>query len=123
PVAAFALWLAAFFWILGYDTIYAHQDREDDAIVGIGSSALMLGERTRPFLVGCYGLVLVLLVATGLLAGLRWPFLLAMALPAVLLARQVLTLRLDDPGHCLTLFKSNREVGLAIALAFLLGRP
>ena len=42
---------------------------------------------------------------------------------AVLLARQVLTLRLDDPGHCLTLFKSNREVGLAIALAFLLGRP
>ena len=71
----------------------------------------------------CYGLVLALLVATGLLAGLRWPFLLAMALPAVLLARQVLTLRLDDPAHCLMLFKSNREVGLAIALAFLLGRP
>ena len=123
PPAAFALWLAAFFWILGYDTIYAHQDREDDAIVGIGSSALTLGDRTRPFLVVCYGLVLALLVATGLLAGLRWPFLLAMALPAVLLARQVLTLRLDDPGHCLMLFKSNREVGLAIALAFLLGRP
>jgi 4-hydroxybenzoate polyprenyltransferase len=123
PPAAFTLWLAAFFWILGYDTIYAHQDREDDAIVGIGSSALTLGERTRPFLVACYGLVLALLVATGLLAGLRWPFLLAMALPAVLLARQVLTLRLDDPGHCLMLFKSNREVGLAIALAFLLGRP
>lgn len=123
PPAAFALWLAAFFWILGYDTIYAHQDREDDAIVGIGSSALTLGERTRPFLVVCYRLVLALLVATGLLAGLRWPFLLAMALPAVLLARQVLTLRLDDPAHCLMLFKSNREVGLAIALAFLLGRP
>lgn len=123
PPAAFALWLAAFFWILGYDTIYAHQDREDDAIVGIGSSALTLGERTRPFLVVCYGLVLALLVATGLLAGLRWPFLFAMALPAVLLARQVLTLRLDDPAHCLALFKSNREVGLAIALAFLLGRP
>ena len=52
---ALVLWAAAFFWILGYDTIYAHQDREDDAAVGIGSTALRWGEDTRPFLAACYG--------------------------------------------------------------------
>ncbi|UFN47380.1 4-hydroxybenzoate octaprenyltransferase [Roseomonas sp. OT10] len=116
------LWLAAFFWILGYDTIYAHQDREDDALVGVRSSARTLGERTRPFLAAVYGVALVLLALAGWLAGLRWPFLPALALPAALLARQVIRLDMDDPAGCLRLFKSNREVGIAIALAFLLGR-
>ena len=122
PPAAIALWVAAFFWILGYDTVYAHQDREDDAVVGIGSSALTLGERTGPFLLAVYALVVALLVLAGWLAGLRWFFLVAMILPAALLLRQVVRLRIDDPALCLALFRSNREVGLAIALAFLIGR-
>ena len=116
------LWLAAFFWILGYDTIYAHQDREDDALVGVRSSARTLGGRTRPFLAVVYGITLALLALAGWLAGLRWPFLPALLLPAALLARQVIRLDMDDPAGCLHLFKSNREVGIAIALAFLLGR-
>ncbi|MDP3416801.1 4-hydroxybenzoate octaprenyltransferase [Falsiroseomonas sp.] len=119
---ALALWAAGFFWIFGYDTIYAHQDREDDAKVGVRSSALRLGGGTARFLTFCYVTMMGLLVLAGLLAGLSWPFLPALLLPAALLARQVLTLDIDDPARCLMLFKSNREVGFAIALAFLAGR-
>ncbi|HWT09440.1 MAG TPA: 4-hydroxybenzoate octaprenyltransferase [Roseomonas sp.] len=120
--AAFALWAAGFCWILGYDTIYAHQDREDDALVGIRSTALHFGERTRPFLVGCYVATVALLALAGWLGGLSWWFAPALLLPAGLLARQVMRLDIRDPALCLTLFKANREVGLAIALAFLIGR-
>jgi 4-hydroxybenzoate polyprenyltransferase len=119
---AAALYAAAFAWILGYDTIYAHQDREDDALVGVRSTARLFAERTAPFLVACYGATVALLALAGWLAGLDWYFYAALALPAALLARQIVTLDIDDPGHCLRLFKSNREVGLAIGLAVLLGR-
>jgi len=120
--AAIALWAAGFFWILGYDTIYAHQDREDDALVGIRSTALRFGERTRPFLAACYGVTLALLALAGALAGLSWWFAPALLLPAALLARQVALLDIRDPAMCLRLFKANRDVGLAVALAFLIGR-
>ncbi|MFN8981787.1 MAG: 4-hydroxybenzoate octaprenyltransferase [Alphaproteobacteria bacterium] len=120
--AAFALWAAGFFWILGYDTIYAHQDREDDALVGIRSTALRLGEKTRPFLILCYGLTMGLLALAGWLAGLAPWYLLGLALPGAMLARQVIQLDIADPALCLRLFKANRDVGLAIAAAFLLGR-
>jgi 4-hydroxybenzoate polyprenyltransferase len=120
--AALALWAAAFFWILGYDTIYAHQDREDDAAVGIRSTARRFGARTRPFLVACYAATLVLLALAGWLAGLAWPFLPALLLPAGLLAWQVAQLDIHDPAACLRLFKLNREAGLAAALALLAGR-
>lgn len=117
-----ALYAAAIAWILGYDTIYAHQDREDDALVGIRSTALRFGERTRPFLAACYAATVALLALAGWLAGLGWPFFAALALPAALLARQVAALDIHDPARCLRLFKANREVGLAVALAILLGR-
>jgi 4-hydroxybenzoate polyprenyltransferase len=120
--AAFALWAAGFFWILGYDTIYAHQDREDDALVGIRSTALRFGDRTQPFLVACYAATLALLALAGGLAGLSWWFAPALLLPAALLARQVVLLDIRDPALCLRLFKANRDVGLAVALAFLIGR-
>jgi len=120
--AAFALWAAGFFWILGYDTIYAHQDWEDDALVGIRSSALRLGDKTRPFLILCYGLTMALLALAGWLAGLAPWYLLGLALPGAMLARQVIQLDIADPALCLRLFKANRDVGLAIAAALLLGR-
>ncbi len=120
--AAIALWAAGFFWILGYDTIYAHQDREDDALVGIRSTALRFGEKTRPFLAACYAVTLALLALAGALAGLSWWFAPALLLPAALLARQVVQLDIRDPALCLRLFKANRDVGLAVALAFLIGR-
>jgi len=120
--AAWALlYGAAILWDLGFDTIYAHQDREDDALLGIGSSALVLGQRTRPFLAACYSAMLLLLAAAGWARGLSPWFYLALVLPAALLGRQVALLDIDDPANCLRLFRANREVGLAAALAILLG--
>jgi 4-hydroxybenzoate polyprenyltransferase len=120
--AACVLYAAAIAWILGYDTIYAHQDREDDALVGVRSTARLFAERTRPFLAGCYAATVGLLLASGWIAGLSWWFGVAMLLPALLLARQVARLDIHDPALCLRLFQSNREVGLAVGLAILLGR-
>jgi 4-hydroxybenzoate polyprenyltransferase len=122
PWSALLLYAGVILWILGYDTIYAHQDREDDAIVGIRSTARRFGANTRPFLAACYAGALLLVAAAGLAAGLSGWFLAALALPAALLARQVLVLDIADPGRCLALFKANREVGFAVTLAILAGR-
>lgn len=116
-----ALYGAAILWDLGFDTIYAHQDREDDALVGIGSTARLFGERTAPFLTACYAGTVALLALSGMLAGLSVWFYAALAVPAALLARQVLTLDIHDPVHCLRLFRANREVGLAVGAAILFG--
>ena len=116
------LYAAAIFWDLGFDTIYAHQDREDDALLGVGSTALLFGERTRPFLAACYAAAVVLFSAAAWSAGLGLWFWLLLLLPAGLLARQVVTLDIHDPERCLMLFRANREVGLAFALAILVGR-
>ncbi len=117
-----ALWLylAAIFWILGYDTIYAHQDREDDALIGVKSTARLFGARTKPFLAACYAAAIFF--AALAMAHLSWFGVLCLALPAALLARQILLLDIADPALCLKLFKSNREVGLAIAASILIGR-
>lgn len=117
-----ALYAAAVLWDLGFDTIYAHQDREDDALVGVKSTARLFGERTRPFLAGCYAGTVLMLAIAGWAAGLSLWFYPALLLPAVLFARQVATLDINDPALCLRLFKSNREAGLAVAAALLIGR-
>jgi 4-hydroxybenzoate polyprenyltransferase len=121
-LAALALYGAVFFWILGYDTIYAHQDREDDALVGVRSTARLFAESSKPFLWVCYALTVVLLVGAGLRAGLSVWFLVLLIAPAGLLARQVWRLDVNDPALCLALFKTNKLVGLAVALAFMAGR-
>ena len=115
------LYAAAILWDLGFDTIYAHQDREDDALVGVKSTARLFGARTAPFLAACYAGTVLLLALAGWLAGLGGWFYPALALPAWLLGRQVVALDIDDPALCLRLFKANREVGLAVAVAILAG--
>jgi 4-hydroxybenzoate polyprenyltransferase len=115
------LYGVAILWDLGFDTIYAHQDREDDALVGIGSTARLFGERTAPFLAACYTGMIALLAVAGYLAGLSPWFYLALAVPAALLLRQVVTLDINDPARCLRLFRANREVGLAVGAAILVG--
>jgi 4-hydroxybenzoate polyprenyltransferase len=121
-VAALLLYGAAIVWILGYDTIYAHQDREDDALVGVRSTARLFASRSREFVGACYLLTVGLLLGVGWAFGLGWGFFAAMVLPAGLLAWQVVRLDIHDPGLCLRLFKANREVGLAVGLAMLAGR-
>ena len=117
-----AIYAAAILWDLGFDTIYAHQDREDDALVGVKSTARLFAEHTRPFLALVFSGTILALAVAGRLAGLSIWFYAALALPAALFARQAALIDIDDPGLCLRLFKANREAGLAVALALLIGR-
>lgn len=119
---ALALYAATILWILGYDTIYAHQDREDDALAGIKSSALRLGAGTQRFLVLSYGGSIILLGIACLAANLAPITFIALLLPTALLAWQVIRLDIDDPSLCLALFQLNRVVGVLVALAILVGR-
>ena len=116
------IYAAAILWDLGFDTIYAHQDREDDALIGVKSTARLFGDRTRPFLAVCYLGCIAMLACAAATTGLNTWFYPMLALPAFLLARQVLYLDIDDPARCLNLFRANREVGLAVALALIVGR-
>jgi 4-hydroxybenzoate polyprenyltransferase len=109
--AAIALYAGSILWTIGYDTIYAHQDKEDDALVGLKSTALRFGERTHPWLIGFYGGAVLLWGAAGVLAGAHVAFLLALVLTAGQLAWQVATLDTNDGANCLHRFKSNQLVG------------
>jgi 4-hydroxybenzoate polyprenyltransferase len=122
PGQAFVLYAAVIFWILGYDTIYAHQDREDDALVGVKSTARLFADRSGAFLAVCYALTVALLAVAGALAGLAWPFFAALAAGGALLFQQVRRLDIHNPASCLRLFHLNREVGLVVAAAIILGR-
>lgn len=117
-----ALYGAAILWDLGFDTIYAHQDRQDDALVGVRSTARLFGANTAPFLAACYAGTVLLLALAGWLAGLGGWFYPALALPALCFGWQVATLDINDPRRCLRLFRANREAGLAVAAAILIGR-
>ena len=105
---ALALYAAGVFWTLGYDTIYAHQDKADDLLIGVRSSALKLGDATRPWLFVFYAAAVALTALAGFLAALAWPFYLALAVAAGQLAWQAASVNTDDARDCLAKFKSNR---------------
>ena len=116
---AFLLYAGSISWVIGYDTIYDHQDREDDALIGIKSTALLFGERTAPMLATFYAGAVVLIGIAGLMAGGRFIFMLGLIAFAAHLAWQVMRLDIDDPAHCLRQFKSNRDAGLILFAAML----
>ena len=118
---AVALYAGCFAWTLGYDTIYAHQDKEDDVIVGVKSSALKLGGATRPWLFVFYGVAAALFALAGALAGLAWPFHVGLAAAAALLAWQAATVDTDSRADCLAKFKSNTWVGALVFAAIIAG--
>jgi 4-hydroxybenzoate polyprenyltransferase len=120
-LAPVLLYLGCWAWTMGYDTIYAHQDKEDDALVGVGSTALALGDWTKPALAGFYGAAALLWLSAGWFCGLSWPFYLGLALAAGHLAWQTLSVRLDDATSCLTVFRSNRDLGAIVTAAILAG--
>jgi len=107
----FLLYLGAILWTIGYDTIYAHQDKEDDAIVGVRSTARLFGAQTRPLLALFYAGATLLFAAAFIAAGVGIAAYVGLAIGAVQLASQVVLLRIDDPDRCLRLFRSNREYG------------
>ncbi len=117
---AIVLYAGSICWVIAYDTIYAHQDREDDLLIGIKSTALLFRERSKPMLSVFYGAAVILICAAGLMADGGAVFLLGLALFAAHLVWQVWRLDIDDPALCLTLFKSNRDAGLLLFGAMLI---
>jgi 4-hydroxybenzoate polyprenyltransferase len=105
---AVLLYIGGILWTLGYDTIYAHQDRRDDPAAGVKSSARALGLGSKPWLYAFYAGAVLLFAAAGLAGGDRWPFFAGLALGAIQLAWQVSDVDLDNPKDCLAKFKSNR---------------
>jgi 4-hydroxybenzoate polyprenyltransferase len=113
---AIALYAGCVLWTIGYDTIYAHQDKEDDLAIGLKSTALRFGDATPSWLAAFYAGAVLLWAIAAAMAGARLAFFLALSLAAVQLAWQVTTLNLADAGNCLARFKSNRLVGWLLFL-------
>jgi 4-hydroxybenzoate polyprenyltransferase len=120
-LSAILLYASGVFWTLGYDTIYALQDIEDDALVGVKSTARRLGPKVPAAVLGFYVLTCVLALAAWAAGRLGPLFFPAFALFALHLSRQVQQLKLDDPALALRLFKSNREAGLLLFVALAAG--
>ncbi len=112
--AAIALYAGSIAWVIAYDTIYAHQDAEDDALIGVKSTARLFGARTHRALVIFYGLAVLLIGVAFALAGARWPAWIGLAAFALHLAWQVRRLDTSDPALCLRIFKSNRDAGFIL---------
>ncbi|WP_050384223.1 4-hydroxybenzoate octaprenyltransferase [Bradyrhizobium pachyrhizi] len=111
---AIALYAGSIAWVIAYDTIYAHQDAEDDALIGVKSTARLFGARTHRALVIFYGLAVLLIGVAFALAGARWPAWIGLAAFALHLAWQVRRLDIGDGALCLRIFKSNRDAGLIL---------
>jgi 4-hydroxybenzoate polyprenyltransferase len=118
---ALLFYAGCFFWTIGYDIIYAHQDKDDDALIGVKSAALRLGARSKLWLYVFYSAAFLLMVAGGLAAGLRYAFVGSMLVAGAHLLWQLRSLDIDRPLLCLALFKSNRDTGALIATALILG--
>ncbi|MBR0696834.1 4-hydroxybenzoate octaprenyltransferase [Bradyrhizobium lablabi] len=113
-LTALVLYAGAIAWVIGYDTIYAHQDAEDDALIGVKSTARLFGARTHRALAVFYALATVLIGVALALAGVRWPGWLGLAAFAIHLVWQIRRLDIADSVLCLRVFKSNRDAGLLL---------
>ncbi len=111
---AFLLYAGAILWTIGYDTIYAHQDKEDDALVGVRSTALLFGKHTRTALVLLYTGALGLFAMAIAAADAPLPAMAGLVAAAVHMMGQIRTLDIDDPDQCLRLFQSNKVLGWMI---------
>ena len=105
------LYLASIGWVIGYDTVYGHQDQRDDAIIGVRSTSRTFGRHSRTIIAILYGLTVALAGIAIWSAGGRWPSWLGLAAFAAHLAWQVWRLDPDRPSVCLMLFRSNRDAG------------
>ena len=120
-LAPLVLFIGALFWTLGYDTIYAHQDKDDDALIGVRSTARLFGDSTRSWVGVFYLVALVMFAGAGYLAGMNWLFVPGLVAAGFHLAWQVRTLDINDATACLRIFRSNRDFGLIVFLSILAG--
>jgi 4-hydroxybenzoate polyprenyltransferase len=119
-IAPVVLYAAAIAWTIGYDTIYAHQDKEDDALMGVRSTALRFGYGTPFWLSLFYGIAIGGIAFSGWIVGAGTIFFCGLALAATHLIWQVATLDADDPQNCLERFRSNHGFGAIVFLALVL---
>jgi 4-hydroxybenzoate polyprenyltransferase len=113
-LTALVLYAGSIAWVIGYDTIYAHQDAEDDALIGVKSTARLFGARTHLALVVFYSLAVVLIAVALALGAARWPAWIGLAAFAAHLAWQIRKLDIGNSALCLRIFKSNRDAGLLL---------
>ena len=112
--AAVVLYAGAVAWTIGYDTIYAHQDRDEDGVLGLKSTALRFGRATYAWVAVLYTLAFLAILAAGIMAHAGMAFLVGMTAAAAQLAWQVATLNIADPDNCLRRFRSNRDFGAIV---------
>ena len=117
---ALVLYAGSIAWVIGYDTIYAHQDTDDDALIGVKSTARLFGARTQSALVVFYGLAVIMIGIALALAGVGAAAWIGLAAFAAHLADQIRRLRIGDPALCLKIFKSNRDAGLLLFAGLLI---
>jgi 4-hydroxybenzoate polyprenyltransferase len=112
------LYIGLFFWTLGYDTIYAHQDKEDDALIGVKSTARLLMQDSGKWILRFYAICFTLVLAAGFAEHAGWPFAFIMAAAGAHMIWQVRRLKIDDAANCLMLFRANSVTGGLMALSF-----
>ena len=117
---ALLLYAGSIAWVIHYDTIYAHQDREDDALVGLKSTALLFAKNTKSALAVFSCAAVVLIGLAGYFAGAGVVFALGLAAFASHLTWQILRIDIDSPDSCLKMFRANRDAGLILFAALLL---
>jgi len=115
--APLILYAGSIAWTLGYDTIYAHQDRADDIKVGINSTAIQFGDATKTWVGGFYAVAIVLWAIAGWLAGAQFVFFIGLVVAAFHFSWQVNTLNINSAANCLERFKSNRTIGIIVIVA------
>ena len=120
-VAPVVLFLGCVAWTLGYDTIYAHQDKEDDVLIGVRSTARLFGGDTERWLVGFYLLAWALWLIAGGMVDLGIGFYAGMVAVGAHLAWQIYRLDINNGANCLTVFKSNRNLGLIVFVSIVMG--
>jgi 4-hydroxybenzoate polyprenyltransferase len=114
------LYAGLIFWTLGYDTIYAHQDKDDDELIGVKSTARLLASDTKTWVLRFYAIAFTLILAAGFTEHTGWPFAFVMLAAGAHMLWQVKSLDIDSAENCLAIFRSNRETGALVALAFAL---
>ena len=119
-IGAAMLYAGLIFWTLGYDTIYAHQDKDDDELIGVKSTARLFGTDSRKWILRFYAIAFTLILTAGFTEHAGWPFAFVMLAAGAHLLWQVRQLNISSPENCLRVFRSNRDTGALIALALLI---
>lgn len=121
-LSALVLYLGAICWTIGYDTIYAHQDKDDDILIGVKSTALKFGDSTKKWLFIFYGGFILCLILTGILEKLSLEFYISLIILITQLMWQIIKLDITDSKDCHIKFKSNIFLGFLVLISLILGK-